>query len=134
VLEDADAAVRPASHIWSPLEYACHVRDVHRVFYNRVRMMLAVDDPMFDDWNQDEAAVTGEYAAQQPATVAEDLSSAAEAVATAYGSIEGQQWDRPGRRSNGSRFTISSLALYHLHDVEHHLHDVPDPSGEGAAR
>ena len=29
VLADADFAVRPAPHVWSPLEYACHVRDVH---------------------------------------------------------------------------------------------------------
>ncbi len=36
----------------------------------------------------------------------------------------GPQWDRPGRRSNGSEFTIDTLACYHLHDVEHHLHDV----------
>ena len=34
------------------------------------------------------------------------------------------QWDRPGRRSNGSVFTVDTLARYHLHDVEHHLHDV----------
>src|SRR5206468_141371 len=29
VLADADFAVRPAPHVWSRLEYACHVRDVH---------------------------------------------------------------------------------------------------------
>ena len=29
------AATRPAPDVWSPLEYACHVRDVHRVFAER---------------------------------------------------------------------------------------------------
>ena len=48
---------RPAPDVWSPLEYACHVRDVHRVFAERVRLMLAEDDPLFDDWDQDAAAV-----------------------------------------------------------------------------
>jgi hypothetical protein len=45
-------------------------------------------------------------------------------VASAYTGVEGAAWDRPGRRSNGSVFTIASLARYHLHDVEHHLVDV----------
>src|SRR5690242_15281074 len=30
VLTLADAATRPEPGTWSPLEYACHVRDVHR--------------------------------------------------------------------------------------------------------
>src|SRR6187551_2418321 len=38
----------PTPQVWSPLEYACHVRDVHRVFGERVQMMLAVDDPLFE--------------------------------------------------------------------------------------
>ena len=28
------------------------------------------------------------------------------------------------RRSNGSVFTVGTLAVYFLHDVEHHLHDL----------
>ena len=124
VLEHDGAAQRPAPGVWSPLEYACHVRDVHRVFGERVRMMLAVDDPLFESWDQDEEAVVGDYGRQDPATVAVELVERAAAVSRTYGSVEGPQWDRPGRRSNGSAFTIHSLACYHLHDVEHHLHDV----------
>jgi hypothetical protein len=124
VLEQPDVPVRPSSGVWSPLEYACHVRDVHRVFGERVQMMLAVDDPLFENWDQDEAAVRGAYAAQDPATVAAELVAAAAAVSRSYGGIDGPLWDRPGRRSNDSVFTIDSLSRYHLHDVEHHLHDV----------
>jgi len=31
---------------------------------------------------------------------------------------------RRGLRSNGSEFTIGSIALYHLHDAVHHAYDV----------
>ena len=124
VLEQADVAQRPAAGVWSPLEYACHVRDVHRIFGERVRMLLAVDDPLFENWDQDKAAVAGAYREQDPATVADELVESAAAVSRSYGSVEGPQWDRPGRRSNGSVFTVETLARYHLHDVEHHLHDV----------
>ena len=33
-------------------------------------------------------------------------------------------WDRPGRRSNGSVFTVDTLGRYHLHDLVHHRWDV----------
>ncbi len=36
----------------------------------------------------------------------------------------GEQWEWPALRSNGSRFTARTLALYFLHDIRHHLWDV----------
>jgi hypothetical protein len=124
VLARVDAARRPKPGVWSALEYACHVRDVHRVFGTRVKAMLEHDDPLFENWDQDEAAVQGAYGAQRPARVADELVAASEDVATAYARVDGSAWDRPGRRSDGSVFTTASLARYHLHDVEHHLVDV----------
>ena len=101
------------------------MRDVHRVFGERVRMMLADDDPLFENWDQDAAAVAGAYGDQDPATVADELVEAAAAVTRrSTARSRAPQWDRPGRRSNGSVFTVDTLARYHLHDVEHHLHDV----------
>jgi hypothetical protein len=130
-LADADYAVRPAPHVWSRLEYACHVRDVHRMFAQRVRLMLQEDDPIFDNWDQDATAVEEVYGEQDPATVGTELvERAAEAVAV-YVSVEDDQWERAGRRSNGSEFTVASIGRYHLHDVVHHLWDVditPSPA------
>jgi len=124
VLADEDAAVRWAPHIWSPLEYACHVRDVHRVFAERVALMLDQDDPRFANWDQDAAALEGEYDVADPVTVAEELVAAAGAAAERYAGVAGDQWQRRGTRSNGSVFTVDTLGRYHLHDVVHHLVDV----------
>lgn len=124
VLARADVADRPDPSTWSPLEYACHVRDVHRVFCRRYQLMLDGDDPLFANWDQDQAALDGDYPAQRPEDVARDLVAEASAVADRLAEVSGAAWDRPGRRSNGSVFTVESLARYHLHDVEHHRHDV----------
>jgi DinB superfamily len=124
VLASHDAAVRPAANIWSPLEYACHVRDVHRLFNERVHLMLDQDDPQFANWDQDATAIEDDYLSQDPAVVLTDLQAAAEAVAATYDGVAGDQWQRPGRRSNGSVFTVDTIARYHLHDVVHHLVDV----------
>ena len=124
VLTVAGAAHRPAPTIWSPLEYACHVRDVHRLFEARVVAMLDTDDPVLADWDQDTAARDAGYDLQDPAVVAVELLAAAERCAGRYAAVTDEQWRRTGRRSDGSRFTVESLGRYHLHDAVHHLHDV----------
>jgi hypothetical protein len=86
--------------------------------------MLSTDDPLFADWDQDAAAVADRYAEQDPARVADELADAADAFADLLRSTTTEQWQRPGRRSNGSVFTVRTLAQYYLHDVVHHLHDV----------
>jgi predicted nucleic acid-binding Zn-ribbon protein len=123
-LDDPDAGVRPSPEVWSPLEYACHVRDVHLVFGERVRRMLEEDDPQFPNWDQDVTAIEERYAEQDPAQVSNELVEMAGEVAMRYAGVHGSQWERPGRRSNGSVFTVASIGRYHLHDVVHHLNDI----------
>jgi hypothetical protein len=122
-------AVRERSNpaVWSVLEYGCHVRDVHRMFDGRVRLMLAEDEPLFPNWDQDATAADDDYASQHAAVVTEELVQAAHRVADTYASVPADQWSRPGLRSNGSRFTVSTIAVYHLHDVVHHGWDVDSP-------
>ncbi len=100
------------------------MRDVHRVFAARLRLMLDRDSPSFASWDQDAAAVEARYDREDPGTVAAELVAAALAVADAYDAVPRDALERPGRRSNGSTFTVLTLARYHLHDVVHHLWDV----------
>lgn len=115
---------RPEPGIWSPLEYGCHVRDACRVFADRLALMLAQDDPQFANWDQDATAVDQDYAAQDPARVQADLRRNADEIAAAFAAVRADQWERTGRRSNGSVFTVATLARYFAHDPVHHLHDV----------
>lgn len=124
VLTAASATERPAPAVWSPTEYAAHVVDVHRVFGERVALMLAEDDPEFANWDQDETAVAERYDLKEPARVASDMAEAAASVAAAYDAVPAGAWQRTGRRSNGSVFTVETLGRYHLHDVVHHAWDV----------
>lgn len=115
---------RPAPGVWSPLEYACHVRDVFELYDERLRLMLTEADPLFPNWDQDETAVTERYSEQDPAVVATQLATAAGTLASRVDDVHGAQWERPGRRSDGARFTVATFARYFIHDPIHHLHDV----------
>jgi hypothetical protein len=119
-----DAADRAQPAVWSALEYGCHVRDVCRLFTARLEMMLTEDDPVFANWDQDVTAVEERYWEQSPSVVATELAEAAAIIANAFAAVESDQWQRPGRRSNGSVFTVDTFARYFLHDVAHHAWDV----------
>ena len=82
------------------------------------------DDPLFPNWDQDETAVAERYGEQDPATVAVELVAAGEAIAADFDAVQGDQWQRTGRRSDGAVFTIESFARYFVHDSVHHVHDV----------
>ena len=118
------ATTRPAPTTWSPLEYACHVRDVHRVFTGRLELMLEQDNPAFENWDQDETAVAGRYWEQDPAVVAGEVTESGEGLADAYTRVGPDDWNRTGVRSNGSVFTVDTLGRYCLHDLFHHVWDV----------
>jgi DinB superfamily len=124
VLDGGDVRVRPAAEVWSPLEYGCHVRDAFRIYDQRLALMLAEDDPLFANWDQDETAVADRYGEQDPATVARELQDAGTTLAAHFDQVRPDQWERPGRRSDGAAFTVATFARYFVHDPVHHLWDV----------
>ena len=119
-----EPAVRPDDSTWSPLEYAAHVRDVFRIMHARLNLMLVLPDPEFANWDQDEAATEQDYNRQDPSRVAIELVTAGLAIADAFEGVTDASLHRTGRRSNGSMFTVETLASYFLHDVVHHLWDI----------
>ncbi len=115
---------RPAPDAWSPLEYACHVRDVLRLYDVRLSLMLTQDDPLYENWDQNETAIAERYGEQDPSQVAVELAEAARTIADGFAGLTPQQWSRTGRRSDGATFTVESFSRYFLHDIVHHLRDV----------
>lgn len=115
---------RPSPDRWSALEYGCHVRDVFRLFDERLRLMLTEDGPQFANWDQDVTAIEERYAEQDPAVVASELLASGNTCADRWDTVGDDDWQRTGDRSDGSSFTVETFARYFLHDPVHHLADV----------
>ncbi|MEV0977183.1 DinB family protein [Streptomyces sp. NPDC049915] len=124
-----DAAVlrrRPAPQVWSPLEYACHVRDVLFVQRERALAALRSNTPVAEPMGRDERVEHDGYAEQQPADVARQLRDGALMFGHVLGRLSPAGWDRtlvysfPERAERSLRW----LAVHTLHELRHHLLDV----------
>ncbi|MFJ3956598.1 DinB family protein [Arthrobacter sp. NPDC090010] len=124
VLRREDCAVRPSEAVWSPLEYAAHVRDVLELFRERLHLMVLKDGAAFDNWDQDSTAVAKEYRSESPRRVTHQIAEEAVLTARAFREVPPETLEHRGLRSNGSSFTVTTLGSYFLHDLVHHLHDV----------
>jgi hypothetical protein len=124
LLEQPQVLDRPTEDRWSALEYACHVRDVFRLFDERLARMLNEDDPVFASWDQDQTAEEERYGEQDPRAVVAELEVAGARLADHFERVSPGDWQRPGRRSDGATFTIDTFSHYLLHDPVHHVWDV----------
>ncbi|WP_278255553.1 DinB family protein [Nocardioides convexus] len=125
VLDDPRAGTRPEPAIWSPTEYGAHVRDVHRVFAGRVEQPAHRARPAL---RQLGPGRDRPRRALRPADRSRGAAGPARGGRVSprawYDRVGDEEWARPGRRSNGSVFTVETLGRYHLHDLVHHRWDV----------
>ena len=94
------------------------------MFAERLALMLGSDDPLFPSWDQEETAVAKRYWTADPTRVVAELTADGMALAQAFEQVPNGAWSRRGRRSDGARFTVDSIARYFVHDLVHHLYDV----------
>lgn len=126
VRRHAQPRERPAPEVWSPLEYACHVRDVLLVQRERVLEARRRETPSFSPMGRDERVEHDGYNEQDVDAVAAQLEHAAAMFENVLGRLGAGDWDRrvtynfPARAERSLRW----VAVHTLHEVAHHLRDV----------
>jgi len=130
-LSTGDLRARPQPDVWSPLEYACHVRDVMQIQVGRVARGLAEETPSFEPMQRDERPARLRYNEQDPRVVREEVLDAAGTLADVFDGLSEAQlartvtynWPdemiRPLRWVG--RHTVHEL-VHHRQDIERGLH------------
>ncbi|WP_285499728.1 DinB family protein [Actinokineospora sp. NBRC 105648] len=126
LLTGDDLHPRRTPEVWSPLEYACHLRDVFLVLRER---FLAIRRRDMRDWTpmgRDERVDHDGYADQAPAAVARQLLDAAEMFSNVLARTPSEDlalivrypYPEPTER------TLGWVALHTLHEARHHHLDI----------
>jgi S-DNA-T family DNA segregation ATPase FtsK/SpoIIIE len=117
---------RPAPAVWSPLEYACHLRDVLDVQRGRLMLALAEDRPTFVPMGRDERVVADSYNLQDPREVVAAIEERSAAIADAFSTLTRAQWERTGIYNwpEEEARTMAWLGRHTLHESLHHLGDI----------
>ncbi len=125
-LDDQSVRARVAPDVWSPLEYACHVRDVLLVQRERVLTARRVDDPTFLPMGRDERVAHDGYAEQDPVAVARQLGDAAALFTNVLDRLDPDDWQRRLVYNWPETFSrsVGWVAVHTVHELWHHLGDI----------
>ena len=117
---------RPELGVWSPLEYACHVRDVLLAQRERTLLALIEDNPSFVPMYRDQRAVVARYAAEPVDDVAAQLYMAAELFVRLSEGLSDDQRARPCRYNfpEPTQRNVGWLLVHTAHEVVHHADDI----------
>jgi hypothetical protein len=114
--------------VWSALEYACHVRDVHRVQGARVLQALAEDQPDFAPMRREERVIEEHYNEQEPFSVAGQIRAAAGGLARTLCGLDEAGWLRTGvyHWPTTEVRTVDWIGRHTVHESVHHFQDIEE--------
>ena len=117
----------PAPGVFSPIQYGAHVRDIQRVYGDRIILMLEEENPVFPQFNPDEKAWSA-FNEIEAEVLAEQIREQAQRLADILADLGPDDWSRTMVRDGGSdgvySFTVAGLASYAVHESRHHLRDA----------
>ncbi len=113
---------RPQADVWSPLEYAAHVRDVWLNLRERVLLARVEDTPTFAPVHREERVLLARYNEQRAEDVAMQLVVAGELLAWLFDDVPTQDLNRCGVYGGQDR-TVLWIGRQALHEARHHLQD-----------
>ena len=121
--DDTVLRTRPEPDTWSPLEYACHVRDVFGFYEVWIRQTLAGDRPELRGPSNEEAAISSMYSEADVMAAADGVETRAQALAATLERVPDDGWDRVGIR-HGEERSVLATARRAVHEGNHHLLDI----------
>ncbi|GAC1603976.1 MAG: DinB family protein [Acidimicrobiales bacterium] len=126
VLDSYDAetlGVRARPDVWSPLEYACHLRDVLWNIRDRILLALVEDRPTFAPIHREERVTLARYAGETPGSVATGIACGADLLGWLIEGLTPSQMARGGLYAGIDRDSLW-MGRQALHEAVHHLNDV----------
>lgn len=138
LLEEDDIYLRtiPEPGVFSPIQYAAHVRDILRVYGDRMVLGVEKDSPTVPIFNPAQE-VFESYNRLDAQELAADLEAQAQRLAKIVEDMGPSDWSRIVINDRGQygvyTFTIAGLACNAVHEAHHHLLDAKGTLGASAS-
>ena len=114
---------RPSAKVWSPLEYATHMRNVLLLFARRIQVISRAEQPELEVMSHDDVVAAGDYNRLDPLTVAEEIRQAGRSLADVLAGLAPAGFARRGFR-DGEERTVLEISQRAAHEAQHHLLDM----------
>jgi len=112
---------RPDAANWAPIEVLCHLRDAEESFLDRLRQIMATDEPRFPSVNPNRVAEERDYLRQQAGDALAAFRRHREGSLAFFGALRETDWSRAGHQmdSRGRRTLDDFLSVMAWHDENH---------------
>jgi hypothetical protein len=134
--DDTYLRTNPEPGVFSPLQYGAHVRDLLRVYGDRIEIAVKEDNPSFPQFSPADD-VWESYNRLGSEELADDMGNQAKRLAAILGELGPDDWSRTLVRDGGKdgvyTFTVAGQARYAVHEAYHHLLDADGTLPTGGA-
>jgi DinB superfamily len=136
--DDAYLRTNPEAdiYIFSPLQYGAHVRDILRVYGDRMALGVEEDSPTVPMFNPAQE-VFDSYNQLAPEELGADIEAQARRLADLVENMDPSSWPRIVINDRGIygvyTFTVAGLACNAVHEAYHHLLDAKGTLSPSAA-
>lgn len=112
---------RPDETNWAPIEILCHLRDAEASFLDRLRQIMATDEPRFPTINPNRVAEEQRYLEQPMGPALEAFHRHRDASLMFFAARAEADWARAGHQmdSRGRRTIDDYLGVMAWHDENH---------------
>jgi hypothetical protein len=118
--EDVALRRKPAPDKWSGMEVICHLRDIERLWADRLVKTAFTDKPVFYALDVDGFAVSNKYNEQDPGAAIKEFARMREDNLRLLRALPMTQWRRTGLHPKRGEITIEKIVEIMIdHDARH---------------
>ena len=125
-MSEADLKKAPIPGKWSTHQVIVHLADAEAAFADRVRRILAEDEPTLMAWDENRFVQNLHYDAQSAVDAIEIIALTRRQIVRLLRAVPAAALERTGNHSERGRQTVKDVLGYAVPHLEHHLKFVAE--------
>jgi uncharacterized damage-inducible protein DinB len=125
-MSDQDLRAKPIPGKWSTHEVVIHLADAEAAFADRIRRVLAHDNPPLLGWDENQFFARLNYDAQSAMDAVQLIDLTRRQLSRILRTLDDADFDRAGEHNQRGRQTVQDLLKTAVQHLDHHLKFVAE--------